>query len=330
VTGTDANGCTATASVSVTVNPLPVVNAGPDENICPNNAAVLNVTGPPAGSTYGWTPSSSLSCSNCADPTASPQTTTTYVVLVTTPDGCSATDTVNVIVTPLVPLAGPDTTICSGSFVPLYASGGTSYLWSPGTGLDDPTSQNPVALPINNITYTVTISSGACIATATVAISTFPAIPTPNIAKSGDTLICSQDPSYVSYQWYFDNNIIPNSTTPVYVATQSGNYNVAVTDINGCSISVGINISLHVGLPSVSGLSGISVSPNPATDKLFLSGVPDNSYLVLFNALGKKVREIKKHHNSSNSVDVSSLAAGIYFIRVEFGQSRWTAKFVKE
>ena len=52
--GTDALGCQNIDSVSVIVNPLPVVNAGNDQNICLGDTATLTATG---ADTYVWSPS---------------------------------------------------------------------------------------------------------------------------------------------------------------------------------------------------------------------------------------------------------------------------------
>jgi len=52
----------------------------------------------------------------------------------------------------------PDTTILFGSLVFLSASGGTSYAWDPPAGLDDPTSQTPLASPAYTTQYVVTVT----------------------------------------------------------------------------------------------------------------------------------------------------------------------------
>lgn len=50
--------------------------------------------------TYGWTPTTGLSCTNCPNPVATPTSTTTYVVTATDNYGCTETDTVTVTVAP--------------------------------------------------------------------------------------------------------------------------------------------------------------------------------------------------------------------------------------
>lgn len=98
VTVTDSKGCTQTASGLVTVNNGSfAVDAGTSTTIETGGNTVLHGTGP-AGATYSWTPSSSLSCSTCQNPTASPDVTTTYTLIVTNSSGCSSVDTVTIIV----------------------------------------------------------------------------------------------------------------------------------------------------------------------------------------------------------------------------------------
>ena len=112
---TSASGCESTAdTVVVTVdNATPTANAGSDATIdCNNTSAVI---GAPAvsGFTYAWTPSTGLN-GQYAHPTATPNTTTTYTLVITNSStGCTASDTVVVTVDNATPTAnaGSDATI---------------------------------------------------------------------------------------------------------------------------------------------------------------------------------------------------------------------------
>jgi hypothetical protein len=181
-------------------------------------------------------------------------------------------------------------------------------------------------------TYTVTASIGSCYATATVQIRLFPDIPVPDITQSQDTLFASIELVYKSYQWYYNDTIIPNATNPFYKAPASGNYNVAVTDTNGCNTSVGINIVLNVGLKSFTGSDDFLLYPNPVTDQLFISGsrLHENDRVIIFNAVGEKVREqkIKEAHHAM--INIADLSAGVYFIRIENSDRSWLSRFMKE
>lgn len=75
-------------------------------------------------------------------------------------DGCTAIDSVYLkVFGGVTAQAGPDTLICEGASAPLRASGGTSYEWTPATGLSDPQSSQPVASPLVNTTYQVMVSN---------------------------------------------------------------------------------------------------------------------------------------------------------------------------
>lgn len=145
VTGTDVNGCSGTDQVVVTVNPLPVVGAGPDQTLCTGDATVLNGTG---ASTYVWNNGVTNGVS------FTPAATNTYTVTGTDLNNCVSTDQVVVTVNPLPAVsAGADQTICIGDPVTLAASGagvGGVYLW-------DNSVNNGVAFnPTATTTYTVT------------------------------------------------------------------------------------------------------------------------------------------------------------------------------
>src|SRR5690606_29018827 len=136
VTGTDANGCVNTSTVTVTIKPLPTISAGNDVAICLGSSVQLQATGAGTGGTYKWVPSTGLSCSNCPDPIAGPVGTTTYIVTGTASNACANTDTVIVKVNPLPMVsAGSDVDICIGDSTQLQATGAATYTWSPATGL---------------------------------------------------------------------------------------------------------------------------------------------------------------------------------------------------
>ncbi len=86
VTVKSAQGCSAMDTVTVTVNELPVANAGIDKTICLDEETTLTATG---GASYLWSTGETT-----ASITVSPQETTEYGVIVTSVTGCEATDDV--------------------------------------------------------------------------------------------------------------------------------------------------------------------------------------------------------------------------------------------
>jgi gliding motility-associated-like protein len=68
--------------------------------------------------------------------------------------------------------AGPsDTSVVLGQPLQLAATGGTNYMWTPNTWLDDALIYNPISLPKDNIKYTVRVSDvNGCFADDTILV----------------------------------------------------------------------------------------------------------------------------------------------------------------
>ncbi len=99
---TDGNGCSKTVSYDVTVGASFYIDAAPNEaTILQGESTNINLFIDTAVTvdTIIWTPSSSLSCSDCKKPIATPSQSTTYIVTVMDNNGCISTDTVVVNVT---------------------------------------------------------------------------------------------------------------------------------------------------------------------------------------------------------------------------------------
>jgi gliding motility-associated-like protein len=141
------NGCSAYDEVDVGYNPLPVVDLGPDQQVCAGQAVLLDAT--VVGATYLWSDGST-------GPTLSPTTSGTHSVTVTL-NGCSASDAMDLVVTPL-PLVdlGPDQVVCPGTAITLDATTpGASYLWSTGAVTASITTSMPG-------TYSVQVTVNGC------------------------------------------------------------------------------------------------------------------------------------------------------------------------
>lgn len=308
---------------------------GPKVSVSPPSAQLCNgqsVSLTAAGSgSFSWSPSTGLSSTTGAVVSATPSVTTTYTIT-STSGNCVATASVTVTVTPLAAAAGPDTTVCPYEFVPLHATGGANYSWSPATGLDNPNISNPTAILLNSTTYTVTISNGNCVATKTVTVNVRPFLKTPLITQSNDTLYCSIDPSYSSYQWYFNTVLIPGATNPNLYVTQGGNYNVAVYDEYGCGISVGIIL----GTNESNLLQGhdLYLYPNPAGEHLFIRcnelAMRNNTKVSVFNVVGEQVMVEYVKQLQNQPLNIKLLPAGIYLLQAENEKGKWMGRFVKE
>ena len=123
VTVTDNNGCSDSDNVTLNVGSA-VAGAGLDQTICFGESATLTASG---GINYQWSNGATTQTIN-----VSPNSTTTYIVTVTDPNGCTDTDEVVVNVGSATAEAGPNQTICNGESTTLNASGGSFYSWSNG------------------------------------------------------------------------------------------------------------------------------------------------------------------------------------------------------
>ena len=104
VTGIDSNGCSDYDSLTIIVGTA-VVDAGNDTLIVAGQCVVLNGSG---AQTYVWFPSTYLSDSSIANPTACPDQDITYYLTGITAEGCIATDSVTIRVI----------SACDGVFIP--------------------------------------------------------------------------------------------------------------------------------------------------------------------------------------------------------------------
>jgi photosystem II stability/assembly factor-like uncharacterized protein len=246
-------GCTATDSVLVSVYPL-TIDAMNNKTITCGGSAQLDkvITSYVGGGTltYSWLPATGLSAANIPDPIASPAHTTTYYIKVTSPTGCTVTDSVTVFVNPLVADAGNDyAIICGGSIkldsvVSNYSGSGVlSYSWSPAIGLNSTTIANPVSNVTLTTKYKVMVTTpNGCTSVDSVAV--FVGSLSAN-AGGNKTLVCkgtaqldAVTTNYTGaaplvYSWQPITGLEnPHVTNPK--ATAPGTYTVTLTTVNGC------------------------------------------------------------------------------------------------
>lgn len=157
-----------------------------DTTLCVNQQLAIRTY--PAVS-YQWSPASGLDNATAANPIASPQQTTKYYVDALLPDNSSIRDSITITVLPApVATVSNDTIICRGAVVPLQASGGNAYLWTPSASLNDSRISNPISSATENITYRVFVSAtNGCSDEDSVRIQVRPY---PNFSASGDLSIC--------------------------------------------------------------------------------------------------------------------------------------------
>ncbi len=238
ITGTDGNGCERIDSVTVYVNPLPLISTRSDTAICSSNSIILIASG---GVSYNWTPATGLGNTTGTSVQATPSTTTSYVVTGTNLNGCINRDTVTITVntSPLI-VASSNTTVCLGDSATLTASGAPSLVWTPPSGLSS-TNGSPVkASPASTTIYTVTgTATNGCSKTATSVVSV---LDLPEVNAGSDTAFCAGSTVVISasgaqaYLWSPAAGLSSTVTASVTASpAATTNYIVRGTDNNGCS-----------------------------------------------------------------------------------------------
>ena len=248
LTVTSADGCTSTDEVVITVNPLPVANAGQDASICSGAAATLNASASSGTIPLSFHWSNGI---NSASQVVSPVATTTYNLTVTSANGCTSTDQVTVTANPLpVADAGPDASICAGTSTTLNASASSgtmplSYHWSNGVN-----TASQVVSPVATTTYNLTVTSAnGCTSTDQITVT---ANPLPVANAGPDAGVClgtnttlnasaSTGTLPLSYHWSNGVNTASQAVSPVATTT----YNLTVTSADGCTSSDQVTITLN-------------------------------------------------------------------------------------
>jgi len=304
LTITDINGCTDSASYSVTVNALPTVGnpqISGDTVICKGSTVSFGIFNLPNYISYQWYKN------GVAIPgaTSSAYTATDsghYYIQVTDINGCKGKSRVIQVLlapSPAQPhiIASLPTSLCSPGTVALSINpvAGLIYQWR-RNGIALPNSNKPNFTASSTGVYSVLVENvqGCTALSDSVPINIYPK---PTASVSYPTLItCNGVPIPLSvnpapspgdtYQWYKNGVLIGGQTGSTYSSTGSGSYNYVITNANGCKDTSG-SVSLTIYPSAVVNIiaDGPTTFCNPgvvtleatstfASYQWYLSGVP--------------------------------------------------------
>ncbi|WP_458626669.1 Ig-like domain-containing protein [Winogradskyella sp. PC D3.3] len=233
VNTTNVNGCSSSASVTVTVVPEIMASAGEDVTICNGESVILNASG---ATTYLWNTGDLGS-----ELMVSPTETTTYIV--TAEDAYGFTDTaqvtVNVNEAPVLTVSD-DIYVMIGSSTTLSVSGASTYIWNTGE-----TASEIIVSPEVTTTYTVTgFSESGCQSSVDVLVTVVEEL---NANAGQDQSICLGDSvtldatGGVTYTW----NTGDTGASLTLVPTETATYTVTVTDGFGNSDSDEVTVTVN-------------------------------------------------------------------------------------
>ena len=200
----------------------------------------------------------------------------------------------------------------------------------PYTGTNATTVYVQSATPGTTV-YTVTATIGAtgCFRNNTVSV-TVSALPNTTISRVDDTLTAAE--AGATYQWYTCSagpvyTIIPGETSQSYTATAIGSYAVDVT-LNGCTSRSTCFDVTTLGTSSFD-MNALTVYPNPVVDILSIRYNEEITAINVYDLSGRLVKQITPNQTEVE-VNMSELAAAMYIVKVNAGESQTEIKVIKK
>ncbi|HOX81518.1 MAG TPA: FG-GAP-like repeat-containing protein [Chryseolinea sp.] len=307
-------------TVTLTVNVVPAAPTGNGNSNCIPAAITLTASGGSNGQ-YRWydvaTGGTAISGQvNSSYTTPVITTTTTYHVAIN--NGFCESSRTPVIAT-IAPIAKPTLTssvqalggtinLCTGDVLTINApSGFTNYIWSNGG------NTNPITINSSTSSLTLQVVDGAgCTSPVSDALNiVVNPYPVATITPTGIQLTASAGDSY---QWHQNGVVVVGATNQNFDFNflEYGLYVVDVTD-NGCTSTSLPFEYLITGFEK--NTEGLKVYPNPVEENLFVEFKPPYTIQVM-GVTGNVIQNLNAQSTPS-SIDFSSMAKGIYFLKIK-------------
>ncbi len=254
-------------------------------------------------------------------------------------DSVTKTNYIHVLAIPIPVFSGKDT-ICAGDATTISVSGGATYTWSDGE-----TTSSIMVSPLTATCYSVSVSNGVCSKDSCYMIKVVqPPAANLDITLNGVSKdsVCEIAQAYIlgggspaggTYSGpkiVGGNHIIPDSVG-VYIITYSD------TNRFGCK---GIAVdTLYVvvcdGIQNISVDNSISLYPNPANNSInleFNQAINGNIKIDISDVTGRLISNpaLSSFAGKALTIDVSNIAAGMYFVKISTQKSEYYAKFIKQ
>ena len=331
-------GCIASDSVQVEISGSVQANAGNDTTICSGTLLNLNASG---GNTYSWNNASLLNDAGIANPVATVNDNTEFVVTVSLNGACEAIDTVRVNVYEIaIPSLSEGGIACGAPGIELGIAGVASAQWNPSIGVLDPNALSTFANPTDSTFYTANyidlngcngVSSPILVVPGQSAqsgfsweqISNFVVIFESTNAQLGQTV-----------SWLINNQVITGDSVAFNFPFES-EWTVTQIVENACgsdSLTELIEVVKLAGYEDL-GVQSLEIFPNPAVNfvKITLSEhAKESSSLTVYSASGAVVAVLEQLPAGSITLPVDTWNSGIYEIRYATRDALKSARFVKQ
>ncbi len=347
------NSCTASASANVMLYSSPIADAGINQT---NTGSGIMIGGNPTASggqspySYSWNPNNTLDSSSIANPFSNVVDTTTYTVVVTDNNNCTATD--SVIVSPITctyQLSASAIIVDSNGLInsvsvlcPAFCNwnvntGNCSWFSvfpTSGLGADSFT----VSIPATNDTFTkqctLIVQGDTITITQYGKAGILPCLPVDtSVQVNGGCDLAAASIGGATYQWYRNGTPIPTATSQYYTANQNGYYRVSIM-VGSCAYQSTDHYLTCFTEIEESSILNLNVYPNPTDGTFIISGeaqIASQLSVNLYNILGQIVysKDISlKSGKIHEEIKATNIAAGIYNLRLNLGKQVYSRKLV--
>jgi hypothetical protein len=268
----NVNGCTATASTTVTSSANPPGASATGATITCNTPSVtITASSPTPNVTYSWSGPGGFT-SGSQSPSVS--TAGVYTVTVTNPtNNCTSTATATVTSNTVAPPAGAtagNVLTCTATTSQVFGNSSVSgalYHWT-GPNSFVSNLQNPTVNAPGTYMLTVTNPANGCTNTASTTVTQDIAAPNAS-ASAGATLTCTVLSSTVSansttpgvtYVWSGPGGFTSTLQNPS--VTSPGTYTVTITGANGCTSTASATVQQNIVPPGATATGGIITCTN--------------------------------------------------------------------
>jgi serine protease len=260
--------------------------------------------------------------------------------------GCDLFDSAFVNLTvnanPNVSISASATSVCAGGTTNLVASGASSYLWSPPTGLSSTNTASTISTPTSTITYNVQgTAANGCVGNSTVQIDVL-SLPVA-IENESATAICvgqsvvfdgSPSTDATTFAWSFPGGTpsTSNSSSQSVSYASAGSYTATLIVTNSCGADTIVSQTIGVGCMGIDQLAVnepvLFYNATAQELNITLPSSDTNYQLTIFDQLGKVVKSAET--GKTNFIwGMNELSSGVYLVQISNANGKTVSRFVK-
>jgi hypothetical protein len=249
--------------------------------------------------------------------------------------GCTASlsQAVSVSPSPTIYVVTDKSSVCSGSSANLTGLGGVTYTWSNGA-LTNGTTVSPTA----NTSYTVLGSNALGCTSQAVQMINVNSLPTVGANTSSSDICVSEVANLtatgaLTYQWISSSSSIVYQGASISVSPNTTTtFTLTGTDANGCSNSTTLvqNVNECVGINKfTASANGVSIFPNPTSGDLTIETHTSTMKNIEVVDLSGRVVLSANGSEETFTMNMSSFANGVYYVKIQSNSTTDVVKIVK-